>query len=65
MTTLTNLYAEKINSEHPIASWMLNESLEYISKNESMKCELILTKLYRDVYKDDILLDYIFVAGKS
>ena len=31
MTIQTNLYVEKANSEHPIAVWMLNEQVDYIS----------------------------------
>ena len=32
MTDLSNLYVEKINSEHPLAVWMLNEDVGYVSK---------------------------------
>lgn len=28
---LSNLYAEKVNSEHPLSFWMLNEQIDYIS----------------------------------
>lgn len=31
MTIQSNLYIEKISSEHPIAAWMLNDQLDYIS----------------------------------
>jgi hypothetical protein len=31
MSDLSNLYVEKINSEHPIAVWMLNEDIDYVS----------------------------------
>jgi len=31
MTTQSNLYVEKINSEHPLAVWMLNERVDYLS----------------------------------
>ena len=31
MTILSNSYVEKVNSEHPIAVWMLNEQVDYIS----------------------------------
>lgn len=31
MTILSNLYVEKASSEHPIAIWMLNEQVDYIS----------------------------------
>jgi hypothetical protein len=31
MTIKSNLYVEKVSSEHPIAVWMLNEQLDYIS----------------------------------
>ena len=31
MTTLSNLYVEKVISEHPIAVWMLNEDVDYLS----------------------------------
>lgn len=31
MSDLSNLYVEKINSEHPIAVWMLNEEIDYVS----------------------------------
>ena len=30
-STLSNLYVEKASSEHPIAMWMLNEQVDYIS----------------------------------
>lgn len=30
-TDLSNLYIEKVNSEHPLAVWMLNENVDYIS----------------------------------
>jgi hypothetical protein len=32
MTDLSNLYVEKINSEHPLAVWILNEDIDYVSK---------------------------------
>ena len=31
-STLSNLYVEKASSEHPIAMWMLNEQVDYISQ---------------------------------
>jgi hypothetical protein len=31
MTIQSNLYVEKVNSEHPLAVWMLNDQLDYIS----------------------------------
>lgn len=31
MTTLSNTYIEKVNSEHPLAVWMLNEEVDYLS----------------------------------
>jgi hypothetical protein len=31
-TTLSNLYVEKASSEHPLALWMLNEKVDYISQ---------------------------------
>lgn len=31
MTIKSNLYVEKVSSEHPIAVWMLNDQLDYIS----------------------------------
>jgi hypothetical protein len=31
MTVLSNLYVEKVIAEHPIAVWMLNEQVDYIS----------------------------------
>jgi hypothetical protein len=31
MTTLSNTYIEKVNSEHPLAVWMLNEQVDYLS----------------------------------
>jgi hypothetical protein len=31
MTIKSNLYVEKVSSEHPIALWMLNDQLDYIS----------------------------------
>lgn len=31
MTIQSNLYIEKLSSEHPIAAWMLNDQLDYIS----------------------------------
>jgi hypothetical protein len=31
-TTLSNLYVEKASSEHPIALWMLNETVDYVSQ---------------------------------
>jgi hypothetical protein len=31
MTIQSNLYIEKVSSEHPIAVWMLNDQLDYIS----------------------------------
>lgn len=31
MTTLSNLYVEKVISEHPLAVWMLNEQVDYLS----------------------------------
>jgi hypothetical protein len=31
MTTLSNTYIEKVNSEHPLAVWMLNEKVDYLS----------------------------------
>lgn len=31
MTTQSNLYVEKVISEHPLAVWMLNDKLDYIS----------------------------------
>jgi hypothetical protein len=31
MTTRSSLYAEKINSEHPIAIWTLDEQVDYVS----------------------------------
>jgi hypothetical protein len=31
MTVLSNLYAEKIYAEHPIATWHLDDSADYIS----------------------------------
>lgn len=31
-TTLSNLYVEKASSEHPLALWMLNEQVDYISQ---------------------------------
>ena len=31
MTVQSNLYVEKVNSEHPLAVWMLNDQLDYIS----------------------------------
>ena len=31
MTTLSNTYIEKVNSEHPLAVWMLNERVDYLS----------------------------------
>ena len=31
MTTLSNVYVEKVISEHPIAVWMLNEDVDYLS----------------------------------
>ena len=31
MTIQSNLYVEKVSSEHPIAVWMLNDQLDYIS----------------------------------
>jgi hypothetical protein len=31
MTIKSNLYIEKVSSEHPIAVWMLNDQLDYIS----------------------------------
>ena len=31
-TTLSNLYVEKANSEHPLALWMLNEQVDYVSQ---------------------------------
>jgi hypothetical protein len=33
-STLSNLYVEKASSEHPIAMWMLNEKVDYISHIE-------------------------------
>jgi hypothetical protein len=33
-STLSNLYVEKASSEHPIAMWMLNEQVDYISQIE-------------------------------
>jgi hypothetical protein len=32
MTVLSNLYSEKVVSEHPIAFWLLNEKVDYITK---------------------------------
>ena len=32
MATNTNLYAERVYSEHPIALWMLGEKVDYINK---------------------------------
>jgi hypothetical protein len=32
MTVLSNLYSEKVVSEHPIAFWLLNEKLDYITQ---------------------------------
>jgi hypothetical protein len=38
MTVLSNLYSEKVVSEHPIAFWLLNEPLDFIAKiNESTR----------------------------
>ena len=31
MTTASNLYAEKIFAEHPLAIWPLDDSADYIS----------------------------------
>jgi hypothetical protein len=31
-TTLSNLYVEKASSEHPLALWMLNENVDYVSQ---------------------------------
>lgn len=31
-TTLSNLYVERASSEHPIALWMLNEEIDYITQ---------------------------------
>ncbi len=31
-STLSNLYVEKASSEHPIALWMLNEQVDYVSQ---------------------------------
>jgi len=31
MTNLSNLYVEKVNSEHPVAIWMLNDKVDYLS----------------------------------
>jgi hypothetical protein len=39
MTTLSNLYVEKVNSEHPLAVWMLNEKVDYISLIDSTERE--------------------------
>jgi hypothetical protein len=36
-STLSNLYVEKASSEHPIAMWMLNEKVDYISHIEESK----------------------------
>ena len=37
MTTLSNLYVEKVISEHPIAVWMLNEQVDYLSSIEEQE----------------------------
>jgi hypothetical protein len=31
MTILSNLYVEKVNAEHPLAIWLLNDKLDFIS----------------------------------
>jgi hypothetical protein len=31
-STLSNLYVEKASSEHPVALWMLNEQVDYVSQ---------------------------------
>jgi hypothetical protein len=31
-TTLSNLYVERASSEHPLALWMLNEQVDYVSQ---------------------------------
>ena len=31
-STLSNLYVEKASSEHPLAMWMLNEQVDYVSQ---------------------------------
>lgn len=31
MATLSNTYVEKVNSEHPLAVWMLNDVVDYVS----------------------------------
>ena len=37
-TTLSNLYVEKASSEHPLALWMLNETVDYVSQiNETQR----------------------------
>ena len=41
MTTLSNTYIEKVNSEHPLAVWMLNEDVDYLSS---------ITETTREIY---------------
>jgi len=37
-STLSNLYVEKASSEHPLALWMLNEQVDYVSQiNEAQR----------------------------
>jgi hypothetical protein len=43
MATPSNLYAEKIFSEHPIALWALDDDLDYVS---------LISNLKRDVYRN-------------
>lgn len=40
MTTKSNLYVEKLISEHPLATWMLNETLDYIPLNSESDRDL-------------------------
>jgi|688.fasta_scaffold00152_85 hypothetical protein len=43
-TTLSNLYVEKVSSEHPLALWMLNEQVDYVSQ---------ITDAQRNFYDSD------------
>ena len=40
MTTLSNTYIEKVNSEHPLAVWMLNEEVDYLSSISETEREI-------------------------
>ena len=54
-TTLSNLYVEKASSEHPLALWMMNEQVDYISQITEPQRQIHLFATWDVQYAEAIL----------